>query len=89
LEDSQKSMGLSVCCYDVDSQVTNDIALLKLARDVEFIPLVLEPVCLPLTFDKFDVVKKGRLTQHHVNKAKKRKLLWKNHVVFLPVWIIV
>jgi hypothetical protein len=40
--------------------VTNDIALLKLARDVEFIPQVLEPVCLPLAFDKYDVAKKGR-----------------------------
>jgi hypothetical protein len=44
--------------------VTNDIALLKLARDVEFIPQVLEPICLPLTFDKYDVAKKGK--QHHV-----------------------
>ncbi len=40
--------------------MTNDIALLKLARDVEFIPQVLEPVCLPLAFDKYDVAKKGR-----------------------------
>jgi hypothetical protein len=41
-------------------EVTNDIALLKLARDVGFIPMVLEPICLPLTFDKSDVVTKGR-----------------------------
>jgi hypothetical protein len=53
------------------AQVTNDIALLKLARDVEFIPQVLEPVCLPLAFDKYDVAKKGRAStaplQAHTN----------------------
>jgi len=38
-------------------QLYQDIALIQLDRSVEFIPNILEPICLPLSFDKSDVVK--------------------------------
>jgi len=38
---------------------TQDIALVKLDRDVKFLPGVVEPICLPLSDDKSDVPKKG------------------------------
>ena len=36
-----------------------DIGLYKLDRSVEFISGILEPICLPLSFDKSDVVKRN------------------------------
>merc|ERR1719309_1376875 len=37
------------------SEVTQDIGLYKLDRDVEFRRGILEPICLPTTFDKSDI----------------------------------
>jgi len=36
---------------------SQDIGLYQLDKDVKFIPGILEPICLPLSFDKSDVVK--------------------------------
>jgi len=44
-----------------DYKGTNDIALVKLDRDVKFIPGVLEPICLIAADDKSDVPKKGEV----------------------------
>merc|ERR1712112_37698 len=38
-------------------QKYQDIALIQLERLVKFIPNILEPICLPMSFDKSDVVK--------------------------------
>ena len=41
-------------------QMTQDIGLYKIDRDVKFRPNVLQPICLPTTFDKSDVAKNGQ-----------------------------
>ena len=42
--------------------MTFDIALVKLDRDIQFIPGVLESICLPLADDRSDVVEgEGKL----------------------------
>ena len=54
---------LLLCCgFDNFSilqggQTYQDIALIQLDKLVKFIPNILEPICLPLSFDKSDVVK--------------------------------
>jgi len=42
------------------NEATQDIALFKIDRDVKFRPNVLQPICLPTTFDKSDVAKTGQ-----------------------------
>jgi len=46
---------------------SNDIALVKLDRDIEFIPGVLEPICLPAADDKSDIPKKGEMLDVYVS----------------------
>ena len=36
--------------------MTYDIALVKLDRDIQFIPNILESICLPVSDDKSDVI---------------------------------
>ena len=45
-------------------QLTYDIALVKLDRDIVFVPNVLEPICLPTADDKSDTVTDDGKNRH-------------------------
>jgi len=50
-----------------DYKTSSDIALIKLDRDIEFVPGVLEPICLPAADDKSDVSQKDNLLDMYVS----------------------
>ena len=41
---------------------SKDIAIAKLARDITFIPGILEPICLPSGDDRSDIPASGQIT---------------------------
>ena len=58
-DDEHYAYGVEHAQAYVPLKLYHDIALLRLDRDAEFVPNVLQPICLPLKFDKSDVVSKA------------------------------